>query len=182
MIVLSLASVACGRSEVVQGEVDHKTVSGVVENTGFTILQNVPGYHRDVVDDRPSIRMTDQDFLGFFTTNDEHAVISVEMESELRQKYSDITYLVHIRLPDGAEGTQSYFVSREVFNRILVDRPVRFKASGAPIPTINKLMEPGRIGFEKAPGRHHDKPSNTSMDCNGITRHFRRSSVRPDGR
>ena len=38
-----------------------------------------------------------------------------------------------------------YFVSREVFNRILVDRPVRFEASGAPIPTITKLLEPGEL-------------------------------------
>ena len=52
------------------------------------------------------------------------------------------TLLVHVRLRDGNEGTQSYLVSREVFNRILVDRPVRFEASGAPIPTISKLLEP----------------------------------------
>ena len=86
--------------------------------------------------------MKDQDFQRFFTSKDEHAVITVEMEKELRQKYSGISYIVHV---DGDQGTQSYFVSREVFNRILVDRPVRFEASGAPIPTITKLLEPGEL-------------------------------------
>ena len=142
VMVLSLASVACGGSKTIQGEVDHKTVSGVVGDTAFTILQNRPAHDPDAVNDRPSILVEDQDFRGFFTSRDEHAVITVEMENELRQKYSDISYIVHVRLPDG--GAQSYFVSREVFNRILVDSPVRFEASGAPIPTINKLLEPGQ--------------------------------------
>ena len=55
---------------------------------GSTILRNVPAYDQDAVDDRPSIRVKDQDFQGFFTSKDEHAVITVEMEKELRQKYS----------------------------------------------------------------------------------------------
>ena len=141
-MVLSLTSVACGGSEVVQGKVDHNGVTGVAEGKGSTILRNVPAYDQDAVDDRLSIRVKDQDFQGFFTSKDEHAVITVEMEKELRQKYSDISYIVHV---DGDQGTQSYFVSREVFNRILVDRPVRFEASGAPIPTITKLLEPGEL-------------------------------------
>ena len=139
-MVLFLTSVACGGSEAVQGKVDYKGVTGVVEGKSSTILRNVPAYDQDAVDDRPSIRLEDADFQGFFTSKDEHAVITVEMENELRQKYSDISYIVHV---DGDQGTQSYFISREVFNRIFVDSPVRFEASGAPIPTITKLLEPG---------------------------------------
>ena len=144
VMVLSLASVACGGAKLVQGEVDHKTVSGVVGSTGFTILQNTPAHDPDAVDDRPFILVKDQEFQGFFTSKDEHAVITVEMENDLSQKYSDIRYIVNVRLldGDGNEGTQPYFVSREVFNRILVDGPVRFEASGAPIPTVGKLLEP----------------------------------------
>ena len=36
----------------------------------------------------------------------------------------------------------AYFVSRDVFNRMLVDGPVRFEASGSPIATVRKLLEP----------------------------------------
>ena len=43
-MVLSLTSVACGGSEVVQGKVDHNGVTGVAEGKGSTILRNVPAY------------------------------------------------------------------------------------------------------------------------------------------
>ena len=142
VMVSYLATMACGGSTLGQGEVDHKSVTGVVEDVAFTILRNVPVYDQDAPNGRPSIRVEDQDFQGFFTSKDEHAVVTVEMENELRQKYSDLSYIVHVRLQDGDQGSQSYLVSREVFNRILVDSPVRFKASGAPIPTIRKLFEP----------------------------------------
>jgi hypothetical protein len=144
---LSLATLACG-SEVLEGDVDHKTVSGVIEDTGqdtgWTILQNIPAHDPDVVDDRPSIRVKDEDYQEFFTSNDDHAVITAEMENQLSQKYSNIRYTVNVRVADagGNEGTQPYYVSREFFNRILVDSPVRFSASGDPIPTMDKLFEP----------------------------------------
>ena len=98
-MVLSLTSVACGGSEVVQGKVDHNGVTGVAEGKGSTILRNVPAYDQDAVDDRPSIRVKDQDFQGFFTSKDEHAIITVDMEKELRQKYSDISRRWRPRYP-----------------------------------------------------------------------------------
>ena len=141
--VLSLATLACG-SEVLKGDVDHKTVYGVIDETGWTILQNVPAHDPDVADDRPSIRVEDEDYQGFFTSEDEHAAITAEMENQLSQKYSNISYTVNVRVVDagGNEATEPYYVSREFFNRILVDSPVRFEASGEPVPTIKKLLEP----------------------------------------
>ena len=142
-MVLSLTSVACGGSEVVQGKVDHNGVTGVAEGKGSTILRNVPAYDQDAVDDRPSIRVKDQDFQGFFYLQGMSTPSSPSRwRRSCARKYSDISYIVHV---DGDQGTQSCFVSREVFNRILVDRPVRFEASGAPIPTITKLLEPGEL-------------------------------------
>ena len=89
---------------------DHNTVSGSIEDTGRTILQNVPAHDPDVVDDRPSIRIKDEDYQGFFTSQDEHAVITAEMENSLSQKYSNIRYTVNVRVADagGNEGTQPY--------------------------------------------------------------------------
>jgi hypothetical protein len=141
--VLALATVACG-SEVLEGDVDHKTVNGEIEDTGWTLLQNLPAHDPDVVDDRPSIRIEDEEYRGFFTSEDEQAVITAEMENHLGQKYSNIRYTVNVRVLDvgGNEATEPYYVSREFFNRILVDGPVRFEASGDPAPTINKLLEP----------------------------------------
>jgi len=141
--MLALASLACG-SQILEGDVDHKTVTGEVKDTVWTILQNVPGSDPDIVNDRPSIRIKDKDYEVLFTPGDEHAVLTEEMERLLGQKYSNIRYPVNVRVADasGNNGTQPYYVSRELFNRILVDGPVRFEASGGPIPTIDKLLEP----------------------------------------
>ena len=92
-MLLALGLVACGGSKVVQGDVDYKVVNGVAGNTASTILENRPPYDPDAVNDRPSILVIDQEFQGSFTAKDEHAIITVEMENDLRQKYSDISYL-----------------------------------------------------------------------------------------
>jgi len=132
LIVLSLVAVACGDAQVLQGDVG---------NAGFTILRNVPARDPDAINDRLSILVKDSDFQGLFASGDEHAVITAEMENQPRWKYSETSYIVNIRLSGVDQGTQPYFVSREFFNRILVDSPLRFKVSGSPMPTIKKLLE-----------------------------------------
>ena len=97
---------------------DHNGVTGVAEGKGSTILRNVPAYDQDAVDDRPSIRVKDQDFQGFFTSKDEHAVITVEMEKELCQKYSDISYWGRMAIVDTKP-----FKLRVILQRIFVERP-----------------------------------------------------------
>ena len=82
--ILALASLGCG-SQVLEGDVDHKTVSGTIDDTAWTILQNLPGADTDVENDRPSIRIDDEDYKGFFTSADEHAVITDEVERLLGQ-------------------------------------------------------------------------------------------------
>ena len=77
--MLSLAAPACGNGHVLQGDVDHKTVSGEAGRAGFTILRNDP----DVLNDRPSILVKDSDFQGFFTPEDEHAIITAEIENRI---------------------------------------------------------------------------------------------------
>ena len=107
-------------------------------------MQNVPGADLYVANNRPSIRKDDKDSEGLFALEGEHAVITEEMERLLGQKYSNIRYTVNVRIADasGNDDTQPYYVSRELFKHILVDRPVRFEASGEPISTIDKLLEP----------------------------------------
>lgn len=141
--MLSLASLGSS-SQILEGDMAHKTVSGAVDDTLWIILQNVTGTVPDVADDQPSIRINDEDYEGFFNPEDEQAVGTKEMERLLGQKYSNIRYTVNVRVAgaSGNDGTQPYHVSRELFNRILVSIPVRFEASGKPIPSIEKLPEP----------------------------------------
>ena len=140
VLVLSLAAVACGNDELLEGDVDHKTVTGVIDGTGFTILRNIPSNDPDVADPRPFIQVSDQEFSGFFTTGDEHLVITAAMETELSQKYSDLRYIVHVQVSGVEQDTQSYYADRDIFNRIDVEVPIRFEASGSPRPTIHKLV------------------------------------------
>ena len=54
-MVLSLTSVACGGSEVVQGKVDHNGVTGVAEGKGSTSCETFPPTIKmRLTTDRPS--------------------------------------------------------------------------------------------------------------------------------
>ncbi len=143
LAAVSLASVACGGSAALQGQVDSKTVGGVVESTAYTILSNHPVHGPDAADQRPHILVKDPDYARFFTPADEHAVIAEDMEIELLRKYTDVSYTVNVRLSTDEGGTRPYLVSRDLFKRIRVDGPVRFESSGAPIPTITRLLDSG---------------------------------------
>ena len=104
VVVLTLASVACGNGEVLEGDVNHKTVPGVIESTSYTIIENRPGSDQDVDNDRPSILVSDPEFSGFFATRDGNAVIRTAMETELAQKYSSIRYIVKLHHSDAELG------------------------------------------------------------------------------
>ena len=141
VLVLSLVAVACVNEELLEGDVDHKTVAGVIDGTSFTILRNIPGNDPDVADPRPFIQVSDPAFSGFFTTGDEHLVITAAMETDLNQKYSDLRYIVHVQVSGAEQGTQSFYADRDIFNSINVEAPVRFEASGSPIATIDELVK-----------------------------------------
>ena len=134
-LLATLALVAaCGGGDTIEGVVDHKAVTGVKEETSYTILQN------RLRSSGGSIVLRDADYQQFFSDEDRNAVISEALENALRAEYSDITYLVNVRTELVTDGTQPYRVTRQLFNQMEVGSTVRFQTSGGgPIPTIRKL-------------------------------------------
>lgn len=118
-----------------EGFVAHKSVTGVKDNTSYTILVNRPA------DREPQILVEDEDYKARFSPDDQNAVIGESLEMEMRQKYSEISYLVNVRLTDEDEGTQPYRVSRQIFNKLRIGSRIRFRATATKLPEIIELLE-----------------------------------------
>ena len=131
---LLLLSVGC-QGSIIEGVVDHKAVTGVKNDTSFTILINARG------DSEPWILVKDRDYEEYFLPQDQHAIVSQALEDLMRQKYSEVNYFVNVKVASSGDiGTQPYRVSREIFNQMRVGSEVRFRASGAELPEITKLL------------------------------------------
>ena len=116
----------------------HKAVTGVLGDSAYTILQNRPG------EGVTYVVVRDDDYRPYFSPEDRDAVIGEDLERDLAAKYSNITYIVNVRVNVEVEGTtggtQPFRVSREIFNRMRLEEPVRFRVSGSSgIPRITRL-------------------------------------------
>ena len=110
MILFPLFASACNNmSGLPDGTVSHKTITGILSNTYYSILLNRP------VGDEPWILVNDDDFASYFSDSDKNAVISDTLAQSMDSKYSKINYFVSVISTDG-EHTQAYEVSRETFN------------------------------------------------------------------
>ena len=123
-LVFPLLLVSCGGGETVEGVVSHKAITGVRGDSAFTILQNV------FRQSGSSVVVKDKDYQGHFPAETQHAVISESLENEIGQEYSQVTYIVNVRVPFVADSTLPYRVSREDFNLMRVGSTARFKSSG----------------------------------------------------
>jgi hypothetical protein len=131
LLVLSMLTACNGHGPIVEGVVDHKTVTGEIENTSYTILTNRPSS-----DDGLWIIVKDNDYEEFFRNQDRDAVINKSVEDEMNLKYDRINYLVSIRLTSqdtvnklDIGDTLAYFVNGDDFNKVKIDDEVRFEVS-----------------------------------------------------
>lgn len=133
--VLCLLVLARSGRNTVEGTVDHKAVTGVKDNTSYTVLMNSGG------DGEPWILLKDEDYEEYFSTGDENAVVSESLESEMKKEYSVVNYFVNVKVAPEEEGTKPYRASREVFNNIEVGTKVKFRWSGpTELPWIMELL------------------------------------------
>ena len=119
---LLLTPLGC-QGGTVDGVIAHKVVSGVKDDTSFTILVN---YSQD---GRTSIRVKDKNYEGYFSQQEQNATVSESLENIIRQEYLEINYFVNLRVSSDGEGTQPYRVSREVFNEMRVGSKVTLRSS-----------------------------------------------------
>ena len=114
---------------VVEGTVIHKAVTGVRGSVSYTILVNRPAA------DGSWIIVKDRDYRGLFGRVG-NVVVDDYLESMLKGKYSEVRYIVSIRVEGGdpvngvREGeTLAYQASREFFNMVGIGDRVRFPVS-----------------------------------------------------
>ena len=143
LLVLSMLTACNGPGPIVKGVVDHKTVTGEMENTSYTILS-----HKPSSDDGLWIIVKDNDYEEFFRNQDRDAVINKSVEDEMSLKYDLINYLVSIRLTSQDNvnkldigDTLAYFVNRDDFNKVKIDDEVRFEVSKSVISAIERFLE-----------------------------------------
>ena len=133
--VLCLLVLAYSGRSTAEGIVDHKAITGVKDNTSYTILMNGPG------DGEPWILLKDEDYEEYFSTGDEDAVVSESLASEMKKEYSVVNYFVNVKVDPEEYGTQPYRASREIFNNIEVGTKVQFRWTGpTQLPEIVKLL------------------------------------------
>jgi len=143
LLVLSMLTACNGPGPIVEGVVDHKTVTGEIESTSYTILTNKPSS-----DDGLWIIVKDNDYEEFFRNQDRDAVINKSVEDEMSLKYDLINYLVSIRMTSQNNvnkldigDTLAYFVNRDDFNKVKIDDEVRFEVSKSVFSAIERFLE-----------------------------------------
>ena len=133
--VLCLLVLAYSGRSTAEGIVDHKAITGVKDNTSYTILVNRTG------DGEPLILLKDKDYEEYFSTGDGNVVVNESLEREVKREYSVVNYFVNVKVDPEEYGTQPYRASREIFNNIEVGTKVKFRWTGpTQLPEIVELL------------------------------------------
>ena len=135
--LLMISGMAC-QNATGEGVVAHKSITGARDGKSSTVLTNRPSD-----EGFPIISVDDRELRVHFANDAEHALVGDSLAFEIESRYDRVDYLVNIRLGSSAgSGTQSYRVSREVFNQLLVGEAVKFKSNqGEDLPEIRTLIE-----------------------------------------
>ena len=122
---------------IVEGIVDHKGITGEKDGTTYSILLNTP----------ERITFKDEDYGQFFSEKDRDAVINETLDYNMKTEYSEINYLVSIRVTSRdpinnlqENQTLAYFVSREDFNALKIGDKVTYKVERFQTATIKQLL------------------------------------------
>ena len=120
-VILVVFAFSCSNDTTLEGRVDHKAITVSKDGMSSTLLLNTPG------EGFAYIGVNIPDYIDDFPTTGS-ATVSEELANEIMQYYSEVNYLVNVD-DDEIAGTTSYYVNREIFNRIEVGSTIKFKAS-----------------------------------------------------
>ena len=120
---------------IAEGVVDHKAITGVKDDTSYTILMN------RTVDGEPLILLKDADYKEYFSTGSGNVVANESLEREVKKEYSVVNYFINVKIDSEEYGTQPYRASREIFNNIEVGTKLQFRWTGSTqLPEIVELL------------------------------------------
>ena len=134
---MSIVGLACG-PDTSLGLVDHKTITGILEGTKYTIL-----IYRSDEEGSPALYVKDQNLLDRITIEEVNLVIDDALALDIESVYEQVTYTVNMgtNLATGP-GTEPYKVSREIFNQLQPGAVIQFKAKkDGDFPTITKILD-----------------------------------------
>ena len=76
-LAASMLLAACGGQSELDGTVELKTITGVLDNVSYTILRYQPAFEEDGAGAGPTLNITDSEFVGVFSTGDDYTIINV---------------------------------------------------------------------------------------------------------
>ncbi|MFO7967612.1 MAG: hypothetical protein R6U44_08445 [Archaeoglobaceae archaeon] len=133
VIVLAGAAYKLVFLNVVEGNVSHKSVSGMKGDTVYGIILNRP------ISDGSWIVVRDDDYGKYFSGK--HVVINETVEERMTREYRDLKYQVNVNVSP-EEGTEGYQTSREIFNQIRVGEKVKMEVTRfSDTPSIIGVVE-----------------------------------------
>jgi len=145
IVVVVLVAVSIGAATyyyvfspvIAEGVVDHKAVTGEKDGTSYSILLNTP----------EGIIIKDENYEQFFSEKDRNAIINKTLEDKMKTEYSEINYLVSIRVTSKdpinnleENETLAYFVSRDDFNALKAGDKVTYEVERFQTATIKRLL------------------------------------------
>lgn len=112
MFAFATLAIACdGRFEI-QGTVDHKTITSVLEDTSYTVLINSDS---QLLESRVLVKF--DNYREDFTLETSAIVVTDVVAAKLQSEFSEVRYFVNVTTEVG-RGTTPVQISREMFNSI----------------------------------------------------------------
>ena len=110
MLALVMLATACGGRADIRGTVDHKSITGVREDTSYTVLINSDS---ELSESRVLVKF--DNYREDFTRNTSAVVVTDAIAAKLQSEFAEVQYFVNIRTEPGG-GTTPVQVSRAIFN------------------------------------------------------------------
>ena len=110
LFAFAVLATACGGRADIQGTVDHKTITGVLEDTSYTVLINSDS---QLLESRVLVKF--DNYREDFTRNSSAIVVTDAVAARLQSEFSEVRYFVNVRTQAGG-GTTPVQVTREIFN------------------------------------------------------------------
>jgi hypothetical protein len=138
-VLLSLLCVGCSQSGTVEGVVEYKSRSGMMERSAYSIVRDGPS------EGVQPIVVYDENLKGYFPSEGD-LVISDSLEKQIEEAgYTNLDYIISVRVLSGgklSKYTSGFYTSREIFNEAKLGTEIKFEKSPSKMgPEIVRLLE-----------------------------------------
>lgn len=138
-VLLSLLCIGCSQSGTVEGVVEYKSISGMMDKSAYSIVRDGPS------EGVQPIVVYDENLKGYFPSEGD-LVVSDSLEKQIEEAgYTSLDYIISVRVLSGgklSKYTSGFYASREIFNEAKLGTEITFeKAPSKMGPEIVSLLE-----------------------------------------